>query len=184
MLLIGFRKAVLFQDWERKHLPEVWDTAVNVFSGFGGFAHSELIFDGGIAYSSLISFAGMDIVLPDEMSDRKEGPAFFRRQYRLPLWEFREIPCRPDQEWAVRQRAVQVVNEGGGYDRMGCLRFVFPWVKDHPEDWFCSETTWDALQPAGLAGRYLPHKVHPNKMRRWSVSRQWPVVDYPYGNIQ
>ena len=154
-MIIAHRKDVLFRD------GEAWDTFTNIFSGFGGYSHSELVFSDGYAFTSTTKGpAGL------------AGAQFFTRQEGYPSWEWSltAVPATPEQEDAVRAWAAATVKEsvttGSGYDWAGILRFVFPWMKEHPNDWFCSEIVVAALQSIGLFAGLKPWKVSPNRLAK------------------
>lgn len=148
---IAYRRNVLFKDhaW--------WDTATNLFSGCKGFSHTELYFDriNGQSYTS----------------SRPEGPVIREVDYlsHPDFWEFEEIPCTIEEEWIVFFHAQyirrQAAIEGGKYDDWGIARFVLPFLKQSEKDWFCSETTVDAIQQIGYLPGEEAWRYSPNKLR-------------------
>jgi hypothetical protein len=51
-------------------------------------------------------------------------------------------------------------HKGQGYDLIGCVRSVIPFVsREHPEKWFCTETA-SAIQKIDDAWRFPPGNLH------------------------
>jgi hypothetical protein len=159
---LAFRKNVWFSDWKRGAWPEVWDTFTNVFSGCGGISHSEILFSDGLAFSA---FAEVNPELLAYPPNGKTGPLFIRRPvYDAELWILVNIPATPEQEELARKKALEMSEEGAGYDWRGLLRFVIPWVKDSPVNYFCSETSVIVLNAAMLTIIDRPWTVSPNRL--------------------
>ena len=164
---IAHRKNILFRDraW--------WDTLVNLASGGGGFAHSELVFDNGESFTSTTEFAPATLVYPSATDllhlGRKNGPLL--RRINFPDWEyeFTVVPASPAQKLQVYQWCVETIDQSikdhAGYDWAGVLRFVFKFLKQHPRDWFCSEAVVAALQTQGWFAHIRPWAVSPNRLR-------------------
>lgn len=163
---IAHRKNVLFRDkaW--------WDTAVNLCSGCGGFAHSELVFDNGESFTSTTEFDPATLVYPGVKDmiqlGRKNGPLL--RVMKFPDWEwqFTELDLTDAQKLQVYRWCVETIDQSikdqAGYDWMGVLRFVFKFLKPHKQDWFCSESVVAALQSVGLFPGLKAWTVSPNKL--------------------
>lgn len=173
---IAHRKNVLFRDhaW--------WDTAVNLASGCGGFCHSELVFDNGESFTSTTEYAPATLVYPSAHDSihlaRTNGPLL--RRIKMPDWEwqFTELDLTREQESEVYRWAVETIDQSikdqAGYDWRGVLRFVFKFLKQHPQDWFCSEIVVAALQPI-IAGPEQDIKTRTLllslfKVRPWTIS--------------
>lgn len=169
MLKIAHRKHVWFRDGES------WDTLTNVFSCLAarqwGYAHSELLFTSGEAASSMFSIQSGQCEWPP--GDRpKGGPAIFKRKY-YPSWEWDFTPLPHIDRDAEHRIIVLAMHEidtsihaGAGYDRAGVLRFVLPFVKEHPRDWFCSEFVVHLLQSESMFHDQKAWTCSPNKLYR------------------
>ncbi len=164
---IAHRKNVFFRD------HAIWDTVVNLCSGGGGFAHSELVFDNGISFTSTTKFDTSTVVYPSlddpRAVGRKNGPLLRQIKYPEWEWEFTELPLSDSQKLQVYQWCVKTIDESladkAGYDWAGVCRFVFKFLKEHPKDWFCSESVVAAVQQAGLFVDEKPSAVSPNRLR-------------------
>lgn len=164
---IAHRKNVLFRDraW--------WDTAVNACSGFGGFAHSELIFDNGLSFTSTTEYEPSTLMYPTHAEmvrlGRKNGPMIRRIEFPDSLWEFTELPLNDSQKLQCHQWCMEIIDRSikdrAGYDWAGVMRFVFKFMHEHPKDWFCSEVVLAAIQPFDFWPQYKPWTVSPNKLR-------------------
>ena len=167
-LKIAHRRNVLFRD------GEWYDTLTNLGSFIAarqwGYAHSELLFSTGEAASSLFSIRPGETTWPS--SDRvRGGPAIFRRQHYAPgEWRFSTLPLDHEAEHRIMVQAMHDIDEsikiGAGYDRAGVMRFVLPFVKEHPQDWFCSEFVVHLLQTEGYFTGEKAWTCSPNKLFR------------------
>lgn len=162
MLKIAHRKDVLFTD------HQWWDTVTNAFSGFGGFSHSELLFSSGVSFTSTTDFDPNTAVYPH--ARKGGGPIFRQINFPESLWEISILPLNSAQEAEVMDWCMNTARESfeshAGYDWAGVLRFVCPWMKEHPQDWFCSESVVAACQTAGLFRNEVAWRISPNKLRK------------------
>lgn len=122
----------------RPGLAGVYNRLVRWFER-GPHSHCELIFSDGMAASS--SF--MD-----------GGVRFKKIDFDPAKWDFLDLP--PEKE--ARARAWFVKHEGEKYDLMGNVRFMFGWVSDSPDKWFCSEAL------AASLGIKDPFRYGPNTL--------------------
>ena len=152
----------------------MWDGFVNAFSGFGGIAHSELVFDNGESFTSSSRFDPLDAIYPNPVFcravGRTGGPVI--RHIEMPdhLWKFTELPLVTDEQklhcyqWA-KQTIDQSIKDNAGYDWRGVMRFVFKCIKQHPEDWFCTESVVANLQEnVGMFQGLDAWSLSPNKL--------------------
>jgi hypothetical protein len=163
---IAHRKNVLFRDraW--------WDTAVNLLSGCGGYAHSELIFDNGESWTSTTQFDPATLIYPSapDMAALKRTNGPLLRQINFPGWEydFTEVHLDDAQKLQVYRWCVETIDQSikdqAGYDWNGIARFVLPWMKEHRADWFCSEAVVAALQTAGMFRGLKAWTISPNRL--------------------
>ena len=167
---IAHRKNVLFRDhaW--------WDSVVNLASGGGGFAHSELIFTNGESFTSTTQFERATLVYPHRAfaDPRKNGPLIRRIEFPDWEWAFTELNVTDSEELQVYEWCRQTIDDSikarAGYDWMGVARFVFKFLKEHPADWFCSESDVAALQTIGYFKDEKAWTVSPNKL--WKLCQQ------------
>jgi hypothetical protein len=60
-------------------------------------------------------------------------------------------------------------HQGKGYDFVGCVRSVLPFVgREHPDHWFCSEVC------AAIIGHPEPWRMHPGVLHAVELSRTKP----------
>lgn len=100
------------------------------------------------------------------LDDGPSGVRFRRINYSNPeTWTFYDVPTTRDQEETIRAKAAELA--GAPYDHLGVIRFVVPWMKEHPTRYFCSEVCLTALQAAALF-RELgdPWRMPPNLWAR------------------
>ena len=83
------------------------------------YSHSNLVFTNGLSGSAWAG-RGVDLV---------------RVEYDLARWHFYKLPGA--DEAAVHRDLVRM--RGTPYDRLGCLRFGLPLLREHPERVFCHE---------------------------------------------
>lgn len=126
-----------------------WFSPVNWLSGNGGFDHTELLLSDGTAISSAADTNGVHI-LPDFIMKPGE-------------WVALEITDHVDEKVVLDFARSEL---GSGYDYAGVMRFVLPWMKQHPDDWFCSEFVIACCQQVGLFRDLTPWKVSPNALAR------------------
>ena len=165
---IAHRKNVLLRDraW--------WDTAVNLASGAGGYAHSELIFTNGQSFTSTTQFDPATAIYPPAKTwailGRKNGPLVRQIEFPAWQWDFTELPVTDTQELWIWKWCVDMIDQSipdqAGYDWAGVLRFVFKFMQEHPQDWFCSEAVVAACQQAGFFAGLKPWSISPNRLRR------------------
>lgn len=165
-LRIGHRKNVWFRD------HAMWDTFTNVFSGCGGYSHSELIFPNGESFTSTTEFDPKTATYPEPATaiKRKGGPLLRRIGYPGFEWEYTDLDVADSKILQVREWCVKTIDDsikdGGGYDWAGVMRFVMPWMKEHPKDWFCSESVVAALQTIGYFEGEKAWRISPNKLHK------------------
>lgn len=125
---------------------DLLDKAVNVFSGFGGFSHIELVFSDGVCFSSTVrdDWAGVDEC---GAFTRTDGLRFKQIEFDAGKWAFYNLPFGPDQEADIRANARDMcADRKARYDYWGVLAFVNPFAKESPARWFCSESNIAALR--------------------------------------
>jgi hypothetical protein len=153
---------------------EWYDTLTNLGSFIGarqwGYSHSELVFSSGEAASALFSIGDKECLYPN-FERKRGGPAIFRRKnYDPRLWAFTNVPLDEEAENRINVLALHEIDEsirkGAGYDRAGVMKFVLPFMREHPQDWFCSEFTVFLLQSEGLFDGVNAHTCSPNKLFR------------------
>lgn len=139
----------------------IWDQAVNWFSGFGGFAHVELVFSDGVSFSST-------------SMDQPPGPRFKQIDYSAhpKRWELVDLPqVSSEIEDSVRAWATEKVAMNAGYDWgaiWGFVPFVRRFVAPDDDRWICSEIVATALLFAGVLPISSPamHQISPNRLRK------------------
>jgi hypothetical protein len=140
-----------------------WDQLVSVFSGFGPYAHAELVFSDGVSFSST-------------SMDQPPGPRFKRIDYSdARRWKLVPIHVTKAQEKVMRDWAEANVKACVGYDWSAIWGFV-PCVrrfcKPDPARWMCSEIVLACLRAAGLLCEGLPaHRVSPNRLAKMLATR-------------
>ena len=149
--------------------------AINLLSGRRGFCHVELVFSDGMSFSSTTLDPG----------DGDDGVRFKDIRYSggVEKWAFHRLTVSEYAERAMR--AAAEVLEGAPYDKGGVLRFLFPWLKEHPKRYFCSEVVVTVLQAGGvLPASVKPWKVSPNalaKMFNVEAERREPLARHLEG---
>lgn len=147
----------------------LYDSATNIFSGWHGYSHTELIFQDGFAFSSMV-----------KSKEVRGGCQFFKRTEGYPenLWRLTTLEMDSANYWKIYEKCCKLVDEqlenGGGYDVRGVLRFVFRWMDADKEDYFCSEACVEALRVGDYAPPTLclaikqltPHKASPNTVAK------------------
>jgi hypothetical protein len=146
------------------------DELLDLFSGGGGYYHAELLFSDGLSFTSTTM---------DFTSNGPDGTRFKRIDYHEhpERWDLIPVPTTAVEEEVVR--AFCRAQIGCRYDKAGCVRFVIPFWKEHPDKWFCSEVVCAALQQLFARGvetdatrviRRLrgvkAHKVAPNSLAK------------------
>jgi len=150
MMQIAYRKQAWFDG-------EIWDFVTNAFSGFGGYSHTELVFSDGLCFS-----ADPDSGLRIKEVDRSDAR----------LWEHEQLDISPDDEARIRAWAeTEIATHHPKYDWGGVIRFVWPWSKEHPQDYFCSESTVAALQLVPMLCDVKAWQVSPNKLHKLEKKR-------------
>jgi hypothetical protein len=163
---IAHRKNVLFRD------RAIWDTVVNACSGFGGYCHSELIFDNGLSFTSTSRFDPATAVYPSAhfcvATGRHSGPVIRRIDFPSSLYDFTPVEVTDSQKLQVyrwcEQTIDQSIKDNAGYDWAGVNRFMFKFLPQHKEDWFCSESVVAALQTVGYFRNLKAWTISPNKL--------------------
>jgi hypothetical protein len=161
MIHIAHRKNVLFRD------GTMFDTFTNLFSGCGGFSHTELVFSDGTSFTSTTTANKDTIFLP---SSRTFGPMIRNISYPVWMWELTPLHMSEESEAGIKQWCEKTITESvedkGGYDWAGIIRFVLPFIKEHKKDWFCTEAVIAALQSAGWFPGLKAWQYSPNKFYR------------------
>lgn len=145
MLRIAHRKDI----WGDR---ELWDGLVDIFSGCKGYAHTELLFSNGESFSSLFEFDKAHTVYPSACYYRpKGGPQLRRIVFKDGFWDYTNLPqISAEEEDNLYNYCKTMIDDSvvaqAGYDRTGVLRFVFPFMRQHREDWFCTESVEHACQ--------------------------------------
>lgn len=163
---IAHRKNVFFTDgaW--------WDTLVNIASGGGGFAHSELVFDNGESFTSTTVFDPATLVYPTARDmaalGRRNGPMIRRIRFDQRQWRLTTLPATDEQKLRIYSWCVRTIDQSiadqGGYDWAGVARFIFSGLRENPHDWFCSEAVVAALQSEGFFPGVRAWNVSPNRL--------------------
>ena len=129
--------------------------AIDALSGFGGVCHVELVFANG---DTLRASYGEPVSL---------GPGRDRRGWIIePIADVTPLEEAIVRTWAQRE-------VGSPYDTWGVLRFVLPFVGQHPDAWFCSEICVAALQRINLCLGVRPWEVSPNRLRKLDKRPQY-----------
>jgi hypothetical protein len=128
--------------------------AIDRLSGRDGFSHVELVFSDGRSFSST-------------SLDKEKGVRFKDIAYSHPK-EWVNVQLFPPfgAEAKIREMAESLIP--APYDTRGVLRFIIPWMKEHPKAYFCSEAVITALQAGGMFSNLVPHTVGPNVL--WRIS--------------
>jgi hypothetical protein len=113
---------------------------INAFTGFGGFNHTEIVFSDRVSFSSL----GTESSTYTDGRFKKDGTRFRSFPYDPACWAFHDFWLPPEEEWVMRRWCESELD--CRYDYYGCMRYVVPFLKQHPDDWFCSEVCAAALQ--------------------------------------
>lgn len=114
-----------FYKGTRPGIPGLYNRLVRWFER-GQYSHSELVFSDGMSASA---------------SYMDGGVRFKSIAYDSARWDFIDLP--PDREAAAREWFEKY--KGEGYDVMGNVRFMFGWIADGGDKWFCSEAMAAAL---------------------------------------
>ena len=88
-------------------------------------------------------------------------------------WDIVHLPhVRPAQVHAFLQQ-----HQGQGYDLLGCVRTVLPFVgREHAHRWFCSEVC------AHVSGHSEPWRMHPGVLHSVEISRFPSATDNKQNN--
>lgn len=134
---------------------------IDSLSRGNGYCHAELVFSDGLAFSSTPK---------DELNARPAGgPRFtYKIAFNPDKWDIFPLDTNGTEERAIYKRARKIEAEAriddGGYDEWGCYRFVIPFVREHPKDWFCSEVVVEALRGIVFPEDIKPWRVAPNDL--------------------
>jgi len=179
MVRIAHRRNVLFVD------GQIYDTFTNVFSCLAarkfGYAHSEILFSDGVAFSSLFRIGAGECILPD-FARPDGGLAMFRRNaYPVNEWRYTNLPISFEQEIDLRASCESLtrecIAENERYDKFGVLKFVIPFSKEDPKGYFCSEATYNRIQRMfHFFDEYQEFKVSPNLLARLCEKKFGPVL--------
>lgn len=131
----------------RPGLPGMYNRLVRFWER-GKYSHCEIVFSDGWSASS--SF--MD-----------GGVRFKRIEFDPSRWDFIDLP--DSLETAARKWFVE--HEGKAYDYWGNIRFMFGWLPDSKDKYFCSEAVVAAL------GLNDPWRYGPNAL--WAVLKSMEV---------
>jgi hypothetical protein len=153
---------------------ERWvDLGIKVFSGLGEFCHAELVFSDGVSFSS----TARDPSLDSAGNAKPDGTRFKRIDYSAHPERWMLIPVGMphgydgDEGYAADEAAIRAfaLSElDARYDYAGCFRFVVPFWRESPANWFCSEIVTACLQQVDHpAVRGLtPWRVSPNELQQ------------------
>jgi len=152
---------------------ELWDGLVDVSSGCKGYAHTELLFSNGESFSSLLKFDKAHTVYPLAYYYRpKGGPQLRRIEFKENFWDYTNLPfVSAQEEDDLYNYCKSVIDDSikaqAGYDKSGVLRFVLPFMHEHPEDWFCTEVVEHVCQKSlELFGNRKAWKDSPNSFKK------------------
>ena len=139
-------KIALYRAWEEG--AEVWDKVISVAT-LSPYSHCELVFSDGMFISSSPRDGGVrqKFIIPDEN------------------WVLCDLPVSDWSERSIRHWAELLCDKKVGYDWNGVYRFGMPWMKEHPELYFCSEFCLAGLQSQNYfltAGK--PFKASPGSL--------------------
>lgn len=95
----------------------------------GEFSHCELVFSDGLSASASFMDKGVRFKQINYFSDSAKD------------WTLVDIKGYDEQ----RARKWFTEHEGHKYDLLGNLRFIFGWVREDDNKWFCSEALMAAL---------------------------------------
>lgn len=157
----AFRNFVPFRD------REWWDGLIFAGQGCKSPVHSEVIQPDG-----KILTATWD-----------EGICYVQRDYSAERgwWQFRDVFIPLDaahraMQWAASEIAAKedhnklvdlglVEGPKWGYDKHGVLRFAISFEREHPSDWFCSETSvrW-GIEAGIFAESLVPWQINPYQL--------------------
>lgn len=139
----------------RASAGNMFDKAINLWTGMYGYSHVELVFSDGVSFSA---------------SSRDNLVRFARINFVPDRWEFVELPLfNKIDEAKIRAQAENLA--GRKYDWKGIFLWMFlPLKKQDNDRWWCSEIVSFLLKESN-------YRVHPNKMaKQWKVARQpWHI---------
>lgn len=130
------------------------DHLIDRLSGHRGYCHVDLVFTNGDIFTSMSRAhdgynAGVVLGHP--------------RPHPPEKWDKITLNLNLDAEEVVRDNARALV--GHPYDWAGIWRWVWPWSKEHPEAYFCSEAVVAAFLPDFLPEDTKAWKVSPNDIK-------------------
>ena len=117
--------SVAFYKGTRPGLAGIYNRVVRWWEP-GKYSHCELVFSDGLSASS---------------SYKDGGVRFKKIDFNPDNWDFIEIPANLEPAafmWFTR-------HIGEGYDLVGNLRFLFDFIRNRNDKWFCSEALAESL---------------------------------------
>lgn len=120
---------------------------IDTFSGRGGFAHAELLWDSDISYTA----------------QPMGGTNYARHNHLNCDWVVYELPEVCD-DGTIRRWCDSEL--GCRYNFGGVMHFVLPFMAQNPKKWFCSEIVVAALQQVGLFPNEVAWRVSPNRLKK------------------
>lgn len=117
------------------------------------WSHAELVID-GVCYSSSV----MDGGVRGKVIDLDSGH-----------WDIVELDLSEDE--VGRALAWFLKNSGAGYDYRNIIRWVAPFIPQHPLQFVCYEAIGEAL---GFAGA---HRLDADDLFQWAKQRQPKIID-------
>jgi len=126
-------RILFYKAWEAGDLK---DKAISIWT-WGPYSHSELLFSDGICFSSSWRDDGVGVRYKDIHIVPKN-------------WACVEVPTTQAQEKQMRYWCDLRAEEKAKYDWRGIIQFVFPFVRQNDEDWYCSEICIAAFLYAGI----------------------------------
>lgn len=131
---------------------ELWDGLVDICSGCNGYSHTELLFSNGESFSSFLKFDKTHSIYPAPYYYRpRGGPQIRKITFKSGIWEYTDLPFVSKQEeddlYAYCHNLInESITKQGGYDKKGVARFVLPFMREHKDDWFCTESVEHVCQ--------------------------------------
>lgn len=112
------------------------------------FSHVEILFQGGVSWSS---------------SFKDGGVRFKRIPANANKWIYVDMPMvEPAAEATIRAWCASKI--GSAYGAWDCARFVLPFLRSRPSQWFCSEAVLSALQSQWRFLNHRPDKISPGAL--------------------
>ena len=126
-------------------MTKIESRLIDSCSGWGGYWHTDLLFDDGTAFTSTLS----------------TGTEILKRVYVPGEWTFIDVGLFPDEAtlkaWALK-------HVGYPYDLFGLLGFITGDYDIERNKYFCSEIVVDTMQIAGIFKGLVGYKTSPNEL--------------------